>query len=164
MKKSISIFTIFLFIIFGSCTQQVSETVAENYTERNKASILKANEELLNKGNVAFADEVFTNDYANEGPEWIKAYITELRTAFPDLKVTIDPIIAENNMVAWKRTHTGTHQGEYMGFQPTGKKLTWHTMIFSDYNEEGKVAEEWAVSDLYEVLHKNKIDQVAVEE
>ena len=162
MKKQLSF--LLIAVLFAACTAPSTETVDENPSEKYKSSILKANEELLNKGNVDFADEVFTTDYAGEGPEWIKNYITELRTAFPDLQVKIDPIIAENNMVAWKRTHTGTHQGEYMGFQPTGKKLTWHTMIFSDYNEEGKVAKEWAVSDLFEVLHKNKLEQVAVEE
>jgi len=34
-------------------------------------------------------------------------------------------------MTAWRRTHTGTHKGDYIGFLPTGKKITWQTMIFS---------------------------------
>ena len=52
----------------------------------------------------------------------IKKIVTTLRTAFPDLQVTIKPIVAEGNMVAWPRTQTGTPQAEYMGIPATGKK------------------------------------------
>ena len=82
-----------------------------------------------------------------------------MRTAFPDIQVSIDPIIAENNMVAWRRTHTGTHQGEFMGFQPSGKKITWQSMSFTEYNEDGKVVNEWGFNDLFEVLQNEIIEE-----
>ena len=56
------------------------------------------------------------------GTQVIKKFVTTLRTAFPDLQVTIKPIVAEGNMVAWPRTQTGTPQAEYMGIPATGKK------------------------------------------
>ena len=127
-----------------------------NILEQNKALIREANEKILNKGNLAFANDVFSADYRNNGsekrgPEVIKRFVTALRTAFPDLNVTIEPIVAEADMVAWQRTHTGTHQGEFMGIPATGKKITWRTMVFSRISG-GKVVEEWGLGDLQEIL------------
>jgi len=159
MKNSISIILIILSLLIGACTKQNEEPENTNNSERNKSSVVKSNEELFNKGNLSFADEVFTSDYKGEGPEWIKKYVGNVRTAFPDIQVSIDPIIAENNMVAWRRTHTGTHQGEFMGFQPSGKKITWQSMSFTEYNEDGKIVKEWGVNDLFEVLQNEIIEE-----
>ncbi len=159
MKNSISIILIILLLLIGACAKQNKEPENTNNSERNKSSIIKANEELFNKENLSFADELFTSDYAGEGPERVKKYLGNIRTAFPDIQVSIDLFIAENNMVAWRRTHTGTHQGEFMGFQPSGKKITWETMIFTEFNEDGKVVKEWGVSDLFEVLQNEIVEQ-----
>ncbi len=159
MKNSIPVILVILSLLIGACTEQNKEPEKINNSVRNKSLIIEANEELFNKGNLSFAEEVFTSDYAGQGPERIKKSVGDMRTAFPDIQVSIDPIIAEDNMTAWRRTHTGTHQGEFMGFQPSGKKITWQTMIFSEYNEDGKVVEEWAVSDLFEVLQNEIIEE-----
>lgn len=116
-----------------------------------KGLLVKANEEMLNKGNYNYADEVFTAEYGEGGPEQIKLFIKELRTAFPDLKVKVEPIIAEGNMLAWRREHTGTHKGSYLGFQASHKTIQWTAILISRY-ENGKVAEEWAEDNLLEVL------------
>jgi len=163
MKNSISVILVISSLLIGGCTGKIYEPEKIDNSERNKSSIIKANEELFNKGNLSFADEVFTSDYAGEGPEYIKKYVGNMRTAFPDIQVSIDPIIAEDNMTAWRRTHTGTHQGEFMGFQPSGKKITWQTIVFSEYNEDGKVVKEWGVSDLFEVLQNQKNEEMAEE-
>jgi len=138
-------------LFFSACRENV------NIQERNKSEVIKGNDELFNKGNLSWADANFSDDYAGRGPEYIKEYTNSLRAAFPDLQVKIDPIIAEGNMTAWRRTHTGTHKGEYMGFQPTGRKITWHDIIISRYDENGKILEEWGVGDLYEILHKESL-------
>ena len=163
MKNSISVILVISSLLIGGCTGKIYEPEKIDNSERNKSSIIKANEELFNKGNLSFADEVFTSDYAGEGPEYIKKYVGNMRTAFPDIQVSIDPIIAEDNMTAWRRTHTGTHQGEFMGFQPSGKKITWQTIVFSEYNEDGKVVKEWGVSDLFEVLQNQKNEEIVEE-
>jgi len=120
--------------------------------EQNKALIVKANNELFNKGNLDFADEVFTDDYRGRGPSIIKEFVSGRRTAFPDLQVKVDPVIAEGDMQAWLRTNTGTHTGEYMGYKPTGKIITWKDMVFTRNNADGKAVEEWGVSNEHEIL------------
>ena len=157
MKNSIFVLTPILYLVIGSCTNPNIQPEKTDHSERNKSSIIEANEELFNKGNLSHAEKVFTNNYAGKGPEWIKEYVGEIRTAFPDIKVSVNPIIGEGNKTAWLRTHKGTHKGEFMGFQPTGKEITWQTMIISEYNEAGKVTKEWAVDDLFEVLQNARI-------
>jgi len=163
MKNSISAILVSLSLLIGACTEQIKESESTNNSERNKSSIIKANDELFNKGNLSFADEVFTSDYAEEGPDLIKKYVENMRIAFPDIQVSIDPIITEDNMAAWRRTITGTHRGEFMGFQPSGKKISWQTIVFSEFNEDGKVVKEWGVSDLFEVLQNQKNEEIVEE-
>jgi len=147
LKSSLAFMTTLAMVaMIESCNQGAS------VEERNKASVLKTNDELFTKGNMNYADEAFTADYSGQGPEWVKAYVKERREAFPDLQTTIEPIIAEGDMVAWLRTQTGTHNSRYDGYQPTGKKLSWQTMVFSRYNADGKIAEEWGVGNMDEVL------------
>ncbi len=124
--------------------------------------IQTSNEELLNKGNLELAQEIFAPTYVfhdaegdvEGGPDAIKAFVTSLRTAFPDLKVEVEILATEGDRVTWLRTHRGTHQGEYLGVPASGRLITWREMIVTRY-EEGKIAEEWGVSDLAEHLHAN---------
>jgi len=140
-----------------SFTEKASESI-KAIEERNKSLILKTNEELFNKGNLAFADKVFARFYRDRGPDYIKDYVMALKTAFPDMWIDVQPIIDEGNMVAWRRDHFGTHQGEYMGFPPTGKDISWHSIIIS-HIVDSVIVVEWGSSNLLEVLQENKLDE-----
>ena len=117
--------------------------------------IQKANDELLNKGNLELVQELFAPTYVSHGaegdseigPDAIKAFVTSIRTAFPDLKVEVEILVTEGNKVAWLRTNRGTHQGEILGAPASGRLIEWQDMIVTRY-EEGKIAEEWGVSNL----------------
>lgn len=139
----------------GSCNQ------AAKLEERNKAIVIKANDELLNKGNAEYADAVFASDYRKRGPQVIKEYVLARRTAFPDLEVKIDHVVAEGDRVAWMRTNTATLRNEYRGHKPSGKKISWRDMVVTRYTDDGKIAEEWGVSDMNEALENaNGIDGI----
>ena len=140
-----------------SFKEKTSESI-KAIEERNKSLILKTNEELFSKGNLAFADNVFAKFYGDRGPEYIKDYVRVMKAAFPDLWIDVQPIIAEGNMVAWRRDHLGTHQGEYMGFPPTGKEIRWQSIIIS-HIVDSVIVVEWGSSNLLEVLHKNKMEK-----
>jgi predicted ester cyclase len=43
--------------------------------------------------------------------------------AFPDLHVSLDELIAEDDRVFVRSTMTGTHDGEYKGIAPTGRNV-----------------------------------------
>ena len=67
-------------------------------------------------------------------------------SAFPDFRVTIEDLVAEDGRVAMRSLWRGTHQGELMGVPPTGKAVTvleQHIFRIAD----GKIAEHWSVMD-----------------
>ena len=55
--------------------------------------------------------------------EGVKRFFAMFRDAFPDIAVTIDELVADETRVAVATTITGTHNGELMGFAPTGRQV-----------------------------------------
>ncbi len=72
--------------------------------------------------------------------------MSELYSAFPDIHLTIDDMVAEGDKVAVRITMTGTHKGEFMGIPPTNKKVTiWAINIYRIAG--GKIVEELGKAD-----------------
>lgn len=125
--------------------------------EENKAIVRRFMEEVVRKGNLVLANEIFTADFIYHppplglpmrGPEAIIQRVATIRTAFPDIQYTVEDEIAENDKVVHRLTGRGTHQGEFLGMSPTGKQVTWTvTAIYRIAG--GKIAERWLnVDDL----------------
>jgi predicted ester cyclase len=150
MKTLKSVFSIVV-VVMIMLTIHACDQSRETKKER-AAAIIRANDELFHKGNTALVDELFAKDYSGGGPEHIKNLVTERKAAFPDLQVQIEPVIADGDLVAWKRTNTGTHKGDYAGHQASNKKVTWEEIILTRYNSDGKIAEESTLSNLHDRL------------
>ena len=102
-------------------------------SEQNKAVVRRLFEELWNKGNLSLADQLFTPNYTHHdssspdfghGPESERKRATLYRTAFPDLRLTIEDLIAEGDTVMARWSCRGTHKGDLNGIAPTGKPFT----------------------------------------
>ena len=75
--------------------------------------------------------------------------------ALPDLVVKAEAVVASGNRMAANFVYTGTHQGEYFGVAPTGKRLTFNsTDIFIIRN--GQLAEHWGAADLLGLMNQLK--------
>jgi predicted ester cyclase len=128
-------------------------------SEENKALVRRYFEEIWDKGNLDLIDELFTTNFVRHGPtgtegevrglEGFKGLVTMYRTAFPDLRVPIEDLIAEGDRVVSRWTAYGTHQGELMGNAPTGNQATV-TGIIVDRISGAKIEEEWVD---YDTLH-----------
>jgi len=102
-------------------------------SENNKAIVRRLFAELWNNGNLSLADQLFTPNYTHHdssspdfgyGPESERKRATLYRTAFPDLRLTIEDLIAEGDTVMARWTCQGTHKGDLNGIAPTGKQFT----------------------------------------
>jgi steroid delta-isomerase-like uncharacterized protein len=102
-------------------------------SEHNKAIVRRLFTELWNNGNLSVADEVFAPNYAHydpstpdfgRGPDSEKKRAALYRTAFPDLHLTIDDVIAEGETVMTRWSCRGTHKGDLNGIAPTGRSIT----------------------------------------
>jgi steroid delta-isomerase-like uncharacterized protein len=125
-------------------------------SEQNKALTKRAIEEGWNQGKLEVFDElvaancVFNNPMLPggkiTGPEAYKQVAQMYRTAFPDLRLTINDQVAEGDKVVTRWTSTGTHKGALMGIAPTGKRGT-STGITIDRFQSGKLVEQWHNGD-----------------
>ena len=80
------------------------------------------------------------------GIEGMVAMMRGFFAAFPDLKVTIDQLIAEGDLVAAAMTTEGTQTGDFMGIPASGKKISITEMHMFRV-VDGKAVEHWGVSD-----------------
>ncbi|MFB7470069.1 ester cyclase [Kitasatospora sp. NPDC056184] len=85
---------------------------------------------------------------AGTGPEALRQVFRTLRRAFPDLRVTVEDVIAEEDKVVSRNTVTGTNLGEYLGHPPTGRAVTYGEIFVFRFAPDGRIAEVWGVVDL----------------
>lgn len=89
--------------------------------------------------------------YQKRGTDAWRKHAEILSSAFPDIHVKIEDIFATEDKVAVRVRISGTHAGEFLGIQPTGKKIEYES------NElyrvaDGKIAEEWICSDMLTLM------------
>jgi steroid delta-isomerase-like uncharacterized protein len=124
-----------------------------NQSEVNKALIRAHYEATINAYKAGAIDQQVAGDFVDHGdptitgPEGVKAHVRALRTAFPDLKVTIEDIVAEGDLVAVRGTWRGTHQGEFCGLPGIGRKVEFLGMVFWRVSG-GKIRERWGLIDM----------------
>jgi steroid delta-isomerase-like uncharacterized protein len=123
-------------------------------TETNKALTRQFIERAFNEGNLTIVDEALAQDGIDHqeplGTNFathLKAVITMLRTAFPDLHFEIHAMLAEGELVAFRSTMTGTHRGPFQGLLPTGKQISVAHMHFVRF-VNGKTSDLWHVWDM----------------
>ncbi|MFU0507607.1 ester cyclase [Pseudaminobacter sp. NGMCC 1.201702] len=122
-------------------------------SELNKAQIRRVIDNVYNRGDLAFIDEVAASDlviHASSqeilGREGAKQYVAELRAGFPDLHFTVEEQIAEGDMVVTRWTARGTHRGKFQRIPATGRGIQL-TGTDIDRLVAGKVVECWAHVD-----------------
>ena len=80
-----------------------------------------------------------------------KQRIAGFRSAFPDIRITIEDVFSEDDYVIFRSTMYGTHQGVFQGIQPTGKTIIV-TLVDVMRVEHGKFIEHWGGPDLFDLL------------
>jgi steroid delta-isomerase-like uncharacterized protein len=122
--------------------------------EDNKDVIRAYVETIFNQQQVDRADELVAPDYLDHaalpgqapGLEGAKKKWAMYLTGIPDLRVTIEELVAEADKVAVCRSYEGTHRGELLGVPPTGKQVrVGGISIFRLAG--GKIAEQWEQLD-----------------
>jgi steroid delta-isomerase-like uncharacterized protein len=116
--------------------------------------------EVWDKGNLEAVDELVAPTFIDHNPppglpsdrDGLKQSVTLFRTAFPDLKSTIEDLV-EGDKVVGRIVARGTHRGEFQGIQPTGKPVTIEG-IFIGRVAGGKLMESWEQFDAAGLLQQ----------
>ncbi len=120
-------------------------------SEQNKTAVRRLFDELWNKGNLPVADELIAPTYTHHdastpdvgrGPESEKKRVTLYRTAFPDIRLTIEDIMAEGETVMARWSCRGAHRGDLSGIAPTGKQFAISGVTIARFTN-GKMVEGW---------------------
>ena len=121
-------------------------------SEENVALALRVYE-AFNQRNLEVVEELCSPDYLYhlgttviKGATEYKQFLLRLLKAFPDLNVTIEDTIANQDTVVARYTLRGTHKGNYMGMPPTGRQITL-TAIGITRMANGKAVEQWVNAD-----------------
>jgi len=124
-----------------------------NQTDAAKALIRAHYDSFANAYRPSVIDRQVALDFVDHGhpertgPECVKAQARTLRTAFPDLTVTIEDLVAEGDLIAVRGTWRGTHQGAFRGVPPIGRRIEVSCMAFWRV-AGGQIRESWNLIDL----------------
>ena len=127
-------------------------------TDDRKALIQQFFEQVINQRNLAALDQFVAPGGVNHTvppgmPQEAAQILGLYLNAFPDLKVTVEDLIADGDMVEARISYRGTHQGALRDMAPTEKQFTAMGInIFRIAN--GKLVEHWGLSDRLAVLQQ----------
>lgn len=117
--------------------------------------------DAVNRGDEAALDDLLTAGVLDNNPipgqepgvAGFKQWMRYVRTAFPDVHVTVEDTLSQGDRVAGRVTWRGTHEGPLAGVAASGKPVQF-TAIHIVRFENGKAAEWWGVADLLGALQQ----------
>ena len=124
-------------------------------SEQNKALLRRFYDEVFHKKNVKAVDEFLAPNAVDhslppgtpQGREGVKQLLSMYMTAFPDMEMKAEDMIAEGDRLVSRWTATGTHKGPLMGIAPTGKRITISGIEIVRF-QNGKMVEHWEAMDM----------------
>lgn len=123
-------------------------------------------EEVWNRGDLDAVETYIAEDYVEadpsvhdriEGPEAYRANVAAFREAFPDLEVTIEDSVVEGEKIAMRQRWTGTHEGEFVGLEPTGREVDATSFLICRVVDD-RIVETWVETDMLDVLGQLGVD------
>lgn len=118
------------------------------------ADVVRAFYEPFRTGDTSTYDRVLADDWTDiplapgqeQGPAGMAGQIAAFRHAMPDYSVTHEDVIVDGDRVAVRNTVSGTHQGAFMGIEPTGKRIEMRTMDVHRVRD-GRIVTTWHLED-----------------
>ena len=130
-------------------------------SETNKQLVLRHFEEIWNKRDLDVCDEIMAADYTEnaaapfgtavpgrvDGPAAMRRTVAWLTGQYPDIRMEVEAVVAERDLVAGRVLSTGTFDGQVDGGPPpTGRRFAarqTHWFRVAD----GRLCEHWATRD-----------------
>jgi steroid delta-isomerase-like uncharacterized protein len=149
--------SLLLFVVLGAvgaafAVDSAPKPDGTSQEARNRAVARRVFEEIFNQGKFQVADEIYASDFVNHGLhrnfdlQEDQAAVHAEKKAFPDLKITVDLMVAEADLVTVVWTFRGTNTAAGYGLPPTGARIelrgitVWRIV-------DGKIREEWTSFD-----------------
>lgn len=128
--------------------------------EANERLARRVPEEIATKRNLELIDEVYATDAVEHlpmgdarGRDEIRADFDRFLEAFPDFSATVEGSVTQGDTVAMRVTLRGTHEGPFMGIEPTNRQFEVSNMVFTRI-QDGKIVERWIQPDMHGMLRQ----------
>ncbi|ULQ51766.1 ester cyclase [Flavihumibacter fluvii] len=154
--KYYSVFSVVIALLF-SFSHSSSFGQNTSSPDANRKIVISYFDEVINKGKLNRMGEFFSQDYiwhqmngTDIHSSHDSAHIAMIRSvysAIPDIRYTIDNIVAEGDMIAVNSTVTGTANSVMFGLSGGQKKVQFKQMFFFRL-ANNKITEEWEVVDV----------------
>jgi steroid delta-isomerase-like uncharacterized protein len=117
---------------------------------------------LWSTGKAEFAEQLYRTNAQRSDPnqpepihgvQEILRFVGEVRTGFPDFKLEVNEAVRDGDKLAAEWTGTGTHQGDFLGVAPTGRRIQISGMAINRV-ENGQIAEERIYFDRLKLLEQ----------
>jgi steroid delta-isomerase-like uncharacterized protein len=138
-------------------------------TAANKKIVRRYFEEVLSTGDFALIEELIAQNYVGHypagyelggGPEDVKQIVTSVRNAFPDVRFTVEDLIAEGEKVVCRWTFQGVQEGDFMGIPASGRKATvMGIAVYRVVHEQ--IAEAWFTWDALGLMRQLSEESIA---
>ncbi|MEO8972351.1 MAG: ester cyclase [Ktedonobacteraceae bacterium] len=127
-------------------------------TEDNKALVQRFFEEVINQRNLAALEQFVSSDAVNHTvptglPQGPIQFLSLHLNAFPDMKATVEDLLADGDKVVAVVSYRGTQQSTFRAISSTDKPITVMGInIFRIAN--GKMVEHWGLVDRLSALQQ----------
>jgi steroid delta-isomerase-like uncharacterized protein len=143
-------------------TTEPTEASDATSVERNKA-VSRRWIEVFNERDDAGEADVRAQDYVAHAPvsleptpldseAWTQ-FLAGFVKGFPDLQITVEDAVGEDDLVAQRVHFAGTHTGEFQGLPPTHRKVSFSGLELNRF-VDGRVAEHWFQMDSLTLLQQ----------
>ena len=146
----ISSLSVLVLVLVGGCADFQDTSGAEN-----TKVVERQHSEVWSSGNTSIIAELYAKDFVGHFPggtvinghDEIQATVEGHRSAFPDWNEEVEHIFVDGHFVISHFRSTGTHQGEFLGYEAIGNKIEiTETCIYRMV--DGKIAEQWVYPDI----------------
>ncbi len=120
-----------------------------------KKQVRRFYEQLWNARDLEAVPSILCEDFTfrgslgqtKRGHDGFAEYVDLVHMALADYRCDIEELVAEGEKVFAKMTFTGIHRGEFMGYLPTQRRLSWSGCALFRFSGD-LVADLWVLGDL----------------
>jgi steroid delta-isomerase-like uncharacterized protein len=128
---------------------------------KDAKSLVRHFYDAVGAGNLSVIDELVADDFVDReefpglepNKEGVKQFFAMLRSAFPDLRMEVREMLADDDLVSVRVIATGTHEGDFMGMSSSGRRI--EVQVFDILRiRNGQVTEHWGLMDAMTMMQQ----------
>jgi len=131
-------------------------------TTMDNAATMRSAYERISAGDISGFGDLVADDFVehDEVPglpptrDGVLDYFRLLLTAFPDMRMDVEDLLADGDKTVARVRATATHDGEFMGVPPTGNRVDMQLIDIMRFDDDGLVREHWGVADMLSLMQQ----------